>query len=166
MLGGRPENCGEIWYTLLELLCRPRLPDLFQPIADALGAVTFHFHYLDYPADSGLPESCFHRMIEAFNAVSEADSIQATPYFHTFMLLQNRLAERFGGAPEDWCPVPEGEGETEGRPCLAYSVCKREDRSFAGHFLVAKVTGGSDDKDTIRKQMVCGWEPFYQEASV
>lgn len=167
-LGNRPEDCGEIWYTPLELLCRTRRPNLLQPIADALCAVTFHFHYLDYPTDSDLPESCFHRMTEALNAVSGADGIQATPYFHTFMLLQNKLAEQYGGAPEDWCPVPGGEGIMEGRPCLAYSVCKQEDLSFAGHFLVAKVSGGSDsdDKDAIWKQTECGWEPFYQEASV
>ena len=159
-LGDRPEDCGEVWYTLLELLCRTRRPDLLQPIADALGAVTFHFHYLDYPTNSGLPDDCFHRMLDGFNAVSGADGIQATPYFHTFMLLQNKLAEQYGGAPEDWCPVPEGEGEMEGRPCLAYAVCKREDYSFAGHFLAAKVAGGSDDKDAIWKQTECGWEPF------
>lgn len=167
-LGEYLEKCGEIWHTLPELLCRTRRPDLLQPITDALGAVTFHFHCLDYPTDSGLPEACFHRMTESFNAVSDADGIQATPYFHTFMLLQNKLAEQCGGAPEDWCPVPEGEGETDGRPCLAYSVCKRQDLTFAGYFLVAKVSGGSDsdDKDAIWKQTECGWESFYREASV
>lgn len=165
-LGECPEKYGEIWHTLPELLCRTRRPDLLQPITDALGAVTFHFHYLDYPTDNGLPEACFHRMTESFNAVSDADGIQATPYFHTFMLLQNKLAEQFGGAPEDWCPVSEGESDIEGRPCLAYSVYKREDRSFTGHFLAAKVSGGSDDKDAIWKQTECGWEPFYREASV
>lgn len=164
-LGDTPEKCGEIWYTLPELLCRTRRPDLLQPIADALCAVTFHFHYLDWPGDGGLPDACFHRMLADFNAVSEADGIQALPYFHTFMLLQNRLAEQCGGAPEDWCPVPEGESDMEGRPCLAYSVCKREDHSFAGHFLAAKVSGGSDDKDAIWKQSEGGgWEVFYREA--
>ena len=164
-LGDCPEDCGEIWYTLLELLCRTRRPDLLQPIADALGAVTFHFHYLDYPTDGDLPEACFHRMLDDFNAVSGADGIQATPYFHTFMLLQNKLAEQCGGAPEDWCPVPECEGDMEGRICLAYSVFKRQDLTSAGHFLVAKVSGGSDNMDAIWKQVETGeWEVFYQEA--
>lgn len=164
-LEDRPEACGEIWYILMELLCRTRRPDLLQPITDALGAVTFHFHYLDYPTDGDLPEACFHRMIEAFNAVSKGDAIQATPRFHTFMLLQNKLAERLGGTPEDWCPVPEGEAEMEGRSCLAYSVCKREDHSFGGHFLVAKVSSGSDDKDAIWCRGETGvWALFYREA--
>ena len=163
-LGDRPEDCGEIWHTLPELLCRTRRPDLLQPIADALGAVTFHFHYLDYPTDGGLPEACFRRMLDSFNAVSSADGIQATPNFHTFMLLQNRLAERFGGTPEDWYPVPEGERDMESRPCLAYSVSKREDLSFVGHFLVAKVAGGSDETDAIWKQADNGgWEVFCRE---
>ena len=163
-LGDRPEDCGEIWHTLPELLCRARRADLLQPIADALGAIMYRFYYLDHPTNDKLPEACFHRMTDAFNAVSGADSIQATPYFHTFMLLQNKLAKQCGGAPEDWCPVPEGEDKMEGRPCLAYKVCKREDLSFAGHFLAAKVSGGSDDKDTIWKQTECGWEFFYREA--
>lgn len=166
-LEDRPEDCGEIWYTLLELLCRTRRPDLLQPIVDALGAVTFRFHYLDYPADDRLPDVCFHRMLDAINSISEAGGIQATPNFHTFMLLQNRLAEQCGGAPEDWCPVAEGEGEAEGRPCLAYAVHKREDRSFAGHFLAAKVAGGSDKPDAIWRQTENGgWEVFYKDADV
>ena len=146
-----------------ELLCRARRPDLLQPIADALGSVPFHFHYLDYPTDGDLPEACFRRMLDEFNAASGADSVQSTPYFHTFMLLQNKLAEQCGGAPEDWCPVPEDEGSMEGRPCLSYSVCKQEERSLAGHFLAAKVSGNSDEGDAIWKKTEDGsWELFYQ----
>ena len=80
------------------------------------------------------------------------------------MLLQNKLEEQFGGAPEDcWSPVPKGESDMEGRPCLAYSVCNREGRSFAGRFLAAKILGGSDDKGAIWKQTLDGsWESFYQ----
>ena len=45
---------------------------------------------------------------------------------------------------------------------MAYSVYKREDRSFTGLFLAAKVSGGSEDKDAIWKQAESGWEPFLQ----
>ena len=47
---------------------------------------------------------------------------------------------------------------------LAYAVRKREDHSFVGHFLAAKVAGGSDEKDTIWNQADNGgWEVFCRE---
>ena len=77
--------------------------------------------------------------------------------------LQNKLTVRFSGAPKDWCPVPEGEDGRDSRPCLAHSVSNRENRFFSGHFLAAKVLGGSDDKDAIWKQTEDGsWESFFR----
>ena len=34
----------------------------------------YRFHYLDYPEDSGLPESYFRRMIDDFNSFSETEA--------------------------------------------------------------------------------------------
>ena len=48
--------------------------------------------------------------------------------------LQNKLTERFSGAPKDWCPVPEGEDGRDSRPCLAHSVSNRENRFFPDIF--------------------------------
>ena len=69
-----PKHCGEIWHTLIELLCQVRRPDLLQPITDALGTVMYRFHYLDPPKDSDLPEACFRRMIDDLNTFSETEA--------------------------------------------------------------------------------------------
>ena len=38
-------HCGQIWHTLIEILCRLHDPEKFQQVCDHLGSILYHFWF-------------------------------------------------------------------------------------------------------------------------
>lgn len=113
--------CGRIWHTLIELICRQRAPELLQQIIDAVGTILYHFWFLENTETISV-QIRYQRIISALNFHAEED--QKTAYLHAVMLLQVKLAERYGGSATDFEPCLDlEEADTiDGKANLRFSV--------------------------------------------
>ena len=145
------ESCGLVWHTLIEAICRLRRPELMQSVIDALGAVLYHFWFLE---NSGMEQARvrYDQIIERLNIHAERD--QKSPYLHAVMVLQMELAAIRGGTAGEYDPIPEeGSADMDGVSGFCFCVRKLNDRKFHGRFAVRRCQIPGKEPDLI-------WELF------
>lgn len=141
------EQCGEVWHTMIEAICRLRRPEAMQRIVDAFGAILYHFHFLDDPSDTPI-KLCYDRIISSLNAYAESD--QQQPYLHAVMLLQMELAAFCGGEASDYEPCSEKTAiDMEGAVGDCFWVCKHGEPSFHRRFAVRRCAAPGKQPDLI-----------------
>ena len=135
LCGLREDHCGEIWHTLIEIICRLCEPERFQQATDHLGAILYNFWFLDH-SDIEPAQIRFHRILSNLNAYAASD--QELPYLHAVMFLQRVLSERYGGEIADYFPrlgsnEPYPMDGTEG---FLFEVWRKD--GFSGSYAVRK----------------------------
>lgn len=139
--------CGSIWHTLIELICRRRAPEFMQQIIDAMGKILYHFWFLENESMFSA-EIRYHSIISNLNFHAEED--QKTAYLHAVMLLQIKLAEKYGGSVTDFEPCLDSEQkcEMDGLPNLCFTVYGK-DRGYCAHFYAVRSILSPADLDLI-----------------
>lgn len=142
-----PDHCGQVWHTLIEAICRLRRPELIQEIVDALGAILYHFYFLDN-ADMEPAKICYTRIIEGINFHAERD--QKLPYLHAVMLLQMELSTIEGGLAQDYEPILEDESlDMDGVKGYCFWVKKTGEPGFHRRFAVRECFDPGKQPDLI-----------------
>lgn len=147
LCGLREDHCGEIWHTLIELICRLREPEKFQQAADHLGAILYRFWFLDH-SDMELVQIRFQNILASLNTYAAKD--QKLPYLHAVMLLQRTLSEQYGGEITDYFPKLSSDKPypMDGTEGVLFEVRRKDDFDFGGSYAVRK-TAGLHDCDLI-----------------
>lgn len=155
--------CGQIWHTLIELICRSRDPQLMQKTVNMLGRILHHFSLLDQH-DTASARICCGNMVSCLNTCAESD--QQTPYLHAVMLLQSELAKKTGGAPQAFVPCAEEMPafDMDGRTGAVFFVHRTDDLHFAARYAV-RDRSTPDDADLIWQLPLDGGNPvvFFSE---
>lgn len=148
------ENCGQVWHTLIEAICRLRRPASMQSVIDALGAILYHFWLLDN-SDMEQPKVRYGQIIERLNFHAARD--QQLPYLHAVMVLQMELAAICGGTAVEYDPALDAQSiDMDGRPGDCFWVRKREDHKFYRRFAVRQCKAPGRDPDLIWELLPSG----------
>lgn len=135
--------CGQIWRTLIELVCRERVPEIMQQIFDLLGKILYHFWFLEHK-DMKPAQVCYRNILSSINM--HANREQKNPYLHAVMLLQHELSKKYGGTESDFIPCldPDPTYDMEGRTGLVFWAHRKDDFSFAHIYAVRKQANPSE----------------------
>lgn len=154
--------CGQIWQTLIELLCRQRTPELLQQMVNAIGTILYHFRFLEN-TETLFVQTRYQEIINALNF--HANECQKTGYLHAVMLLQDKLSETNGGSATDFEPRLNSEEPLliNGETTLSFSVYGKE--HFLRFYAVRKIRS-PDEFDFIWELPAGGTspEPFFAES--
>jgi hypothetical protein len=101
------EYCGQVWKTVIELLCRTRQTELTAPFAENLQALATYFYQLGQPWSEDI-NTLVRKKFDAFEY--HAAALQKEVPLRLIMALQDALARRLGGQSADYVL---DEGETE-----------------------------------------------------
>lgn len=141
-------NCGEVWHTFIEIICRLRTPEKFQDAIDHLGEILYHFWFLDH-SDMDPARICYQNIISNLNAYAASD--QELPYLHAVMFLQRVLSEKYGGELADYFPKLSSDQSypMDGTEGYLFEVQRKNDFDFYyGSFAVRK-TDEPHDRDLV-----------------
>ena len=156
-------GCGQIWHTLIELICRRRVPEVMQQAVDLLGKILYSFWFLEC-ADMQPAQTCYQNMISRLNLHAERD--QKNPYLHAVMLLQNELSKKYGGMESDFIPMLDSDSacDMNGRAGFHFSVHRKDDTSFI-HFYAVRRQDFPGEADLIWELPAGGDTPmiFFSE---
>lgn len=130
-------HCGEIWHTLIEIICRLRTPEKFQETANHLGAILYHFWFLDH-SDMEPAQIRYQNILSNLNMYAARD--QDLPYLHAVMFLQRVLSEKYGGELPDYFPklTSDQPYPMDGTEGFLFEVRRKDDFNFRGTFAVRK----------------------------
>lgn len=147
LCGLREDHCGEIWHTLIEIICRLRNPEKLQKASNHLGSVLLHFWLLDHP-DIDPAQVRFQRIVSNLNTYAAND--QQLPYLHAVMFLQRILSEKYGGEIADYFPKLSSDRPypMDGTEGFLFKVQRKNDFDFDGSYAVRK-TDEPHDCDLI-----------------
>lgn len=148
LAGLSPTHCGQIWHTLIELVCRRRSADAMQGIIDCLGQILYLFWLLE-STDTDAADVRYESIIE--NSNNHAASDQRHPPLHAVILLQVELSKAYGGEISDYIPclVQEPTCSIPGESVLQYTVHRAtplDGVSFPRAYLVRETTYPNPDK--------------------
>lgn len=151
-------HCGRIWHTLIEEICRQRVPEVMQQVVDHVGAILYHFWFLENE-DMTPAQLRYQNFISSINIFAESD--QQEPYLHAVMLLQNEMANRYGGTAKDYTPwLDEDEVcDMDGKEGYKFSVHKTGDYGFI-HFCAVRKREKRGDPDLIWELPAGGGAPI------
>lgn len=130
-------HCGQIWHTLIEIICRLRDPGKFQQICDHLGSILYHFWLLEHP-DISPAQICFQNIVSNLNTYAASD--QEQPYLHAVMFLQRVLSEKYGGELIDYYPKLSSDEPylMDGTEGFLFHAQRKGDFDFIGSYAVRK----------------------------
>lgn len=140
--------CGQIWHTLIELICRQRTPESMQTVVNLLGQILYPFWFLEC-LDMDAAELRYQRIIANLNIHAANDQTQ--PYLHTLMLLQLELSKAFGGEATDYIPclARNPDYSIPGESILQYTVYRATPLDgivFPRTYLARKIASPGPDK--------------------
>lgn len=155
--------CGQIWHTMIELVCRRRTPDTMQQVVDALGKILYYFWFLEN-GEMVPAKIRYTNIISDLNI--HAAEYQKTPYLRAVMLLQVKLAEKYGGDVTDYEPCLDSDQtcDMDGKENLCFWV-RGKDPSYFVHFYAVRVIKSPEDLDLIWELPAGGGAPevFFAE---
>lgn len=151
-------HCGEIWHTLIEIICRLRTPEKYQEIANHLGVILYHFWFLDH-SDMEPAQIRYQNILSNLNMYAASD--QDLPYLHAVMFLQRVLSEKYGGELPDYLPklTSDQPYPMDGTEGFLFEVQRQDDFKFHGTFAVRK-TEDPHNCDLVWKVFPRGGPPI------
>lgn len=155
--------CGQIWHTLIELICRQRAPEVMQQTINLFGKILYYFTFLEC-TNMAPAQIRYQNIISSLNIHAERD--QKNPYLHAVMLLQRELAKKYGGTESDFIPWLDSDSlyDMNGRAGFNFSAHRKDDTSFI-HFYAVRKQDTPSEPDLIWELPAGGGVPitFFSE---